>query len=74
MEYGLIPLRHFVKQCDYEEDWKPQWTRRKKKGIKINRFLMSRDARKLFSGVPTRSDTNRHIQSQKQARSLKFRI
>ena len=26
------------------------------------------------SGFPTRSDTNRHVQSQKQARSLKFRI
>ena len=24
------------------------------------------------SGFPTRSDTNRHLQSQKQARSLKF--
>ena len=26
------------------------------------------------SGFPTRSDTNRAVQSQKQARSLKFRI
>ena len=26
------------------------------------------------SGFPTRSDTNRPVQSQKQARSLKFRI
>ena len=27
-----------------------------------------------ISGFPTRSDTNRPVQSQKQARSLKFRI
>ena len=27
-----------------------------------------------FSGFPTRSDTNRPVQSQKQARSLKFRF
>ena len=26
------------------------------------------------SGVPTKSDTNRPVQSQEQARSLKFRI
>ena len=35
-------------------------------------FYMSRDARKPVFGFPTRSDTNRPVQSQKQARSLKF--
>ena len=37
---------------------------------------MSRDARKRVFGFPTRADTNRHVQSQRQAiaRSLKFWI
>ena len=35
---------------------------------------MSHDVRKQSSGVTTRSDTNLPVQSQKQARSLKFRI
>ena len=35
---------------------------------------MSLDARKQVLGVPTSSDINRPVQSQKQARSLKFWI
>ena len=30
--------------------------------------------RKLFSGFPTRSDTNKDVQQQKMARGLKFLI
>ena len=44
-------------------------TRKEVGGDKIN-FCMS----KPFFGVPTRSDTNQPVQSQKKARSLKFRI
>ena len=35
---------------------------------------LSRDARKLVFGFPTRSDTNWPVQLQKMARSLKFQI
>ena len=35
---------------------------------------MSRDARKAVFGFPTRSDTNRPVQLQEMAGSLKFRI
>ena len=35
---------------------------------------LSRNTRNRYSGFPTRSDTNRPVQSQKQTRSLKFRI
>ena len=33
---------------------------------------LRRDVRKLVFGFPTRSDTNQPVQSQKQARGLKF--
>ena len=33
-----------------------------------------RHEKTCLSGFPTRSDTNRPVQSQKQARSMKFRI
>ena len=35
---------------------------------------MSSDAKKRSMGFPTRSDTNQPVQSQKKARSLKFRV
>ena len=38
----------------------------------FNKWAATRENR--FSGFPTRSDTNRAVQSQKMARSLKFRI
>ena len=34
---------------------------------------MSHDARNWYSGFPTRSDTNRSVQSQKMDRGLEFR-
>ena len=36
--------------------------------------LLSLVAKKLSSGIPTRSDTNRAVQPQKMAIGLKFRI
>ena len=41
-------------------------------GYCYNNWAVTRENRS--SGFPTRSDTNRPVQSQKQARSLKFRI
>ena len=40
----------------------------------ITAFIRAAARENRSSGFPTRSDTNRPVQSQKQARSLKFRI
>ena len=42
------------------------------KGVKVS--ILSLCMRKPAIWVPTRSDTNRAVQSKKQARSLEFRI
>ena len=45
-----------------------------KKHEKTLQLQSSHDSRNPFSRIPTRFHTNQPVQSQKQARSLKFRI
>ena len=42
--------------------------------VQTYRYILAVTQEKRSSGFQTRSDTNRPVQSQKQARSLKFQI